>query len=289
VAAAAAAAAAAAGGAGAGAGAGAPMIDAVVAVADPAAWHAANLRANAAHYSLAARCAAAAGGPAALAAAQAGGGALACGRVYYNAMLPVPAQAGRLWKYGVVAEAALADDCVHWRSLYLAGRLHKPVRVVAAAGPALRAALRENLRHALRAALLQLPAAFTAEALFARVVGLSYAGDFRMVFGENPHKVANIVAAQLPHFHALYAPVLAASFPTVALAGGGAAEAGAEADCEAHEADADADADAEAGADDACCRVGGVDAAACVNAADATDAAADSSAARRARLRRKPR
>jgi hypothetical protein len=41
-------------------------------------------------------------------------------------------------------------------------------------------------------------------------------GDFRMVFGENPHKVANIVSASMRHFYALYMPVLQASFPTVA-------------------------------------------------------------------------
>ena len=60
-----------------------------------------------------------------------------------------------------------------------------------------------------------LPAEFSAEALYTTVAGLSYTGDWRMVFGENPHKVANIVQAQLPLFHALYGPVLAASFPTV--------------------------------------------------------------------------
>jgi len=42
-----------------------------------------------------------------------------------------------------------------------------------------------------------------------RIAALSYTGDFRMVFGENPNKVSNIVTANLPHFHALYAPVLA--------------------------------------------------------------------------------
>jgi hypothetical protein len=36
-----------------------------------------------------------------------------------------------------------------------------------------------------------------------------------MVFGENPHKVANIVSASMRHFYALYMPVLQASFSTV--------------------------------------------------------------------------
>lgn len=40
------------------------------------------------------------------------------------------------------------------------------------------------------------------------IAGLSYTGDFRMVFGENPNKVANIVLKSLDHFHSLYSPVL---------------------------------------------------------------------------------
>ncbi len=40
------------------------------------------------------------------------------------------------------------------------------------------------------------------------ITGLSYHGDFRMVLGENPHKVANIVLANQHHFGTLYAPVL---------------------------------------------------------------------------------
>ena len=188
------------------------MIDAIVAVDNPLSWHESNMRANRSHYSPLARVC----GPATVAHVAGTGG------VYFNAMVPVPkaaggpgAGSGRLWKYGVVAEAALIEDLVSWRWLYLAGRLHKPVRWVATGSPALRAAARENLRHALRAALLQLPAAFTAEQLFARIAGLSYTGDFRMVFGENPNKVADIVAASAAPLYALYLPLLHAHFPTV--------------------------------------------------------------------------
>ena len=40
------------------------------------------------------------------------------------------------------------------------------------------------------------------------IAGLSYAGDFRMVVGENPRKVHNIVEGNMAGFGALYAPVL---------------------------------------------------------------------------------
>jgi hypothetical protein len=64
-----------------------------------------------------------------------------------------------------------------------------------------------------------LPAQFTAVELFSKIASLSYTGDWRMVFGENPHKVANIVVAQLPRFFALHGPVLANSFPSVSVSG----------------------------------------------------------------------
>ena len=63
-----------------------------------------------------------------------------------------------------------------------------------------------------------LPRSFTLKELYLTIAGLSYTGDFRMVFGENPHKVSNIVNASMHELHGLYAPVLAASFPTVSLA-----------------------------------------------------------------------
>ena len=67
------------------------------------------------------------------------------------------APASQLIKYGVVRTGAACEDLSHWNSLYVAGRMQKPVmtlrsdaRVVAAAA--------DNLRCALAAALLLLPA-----------------------------------------------------------------------------------------------------------------------------------
>jgi mitochondrial translocator assembly and maintenance protein 41 len=138
-----------------------PMVDLVFAVADPLSWHAANLAAHREHYS-----GLGALGPAAVAAVQAAGG----GRLYYNTLVPLPPAArglpGQAMKYGVISTAHLLDDLLHWRHLYVAGRLHKPVRLLACTQPAILAAARENLRHALRAALLMLPARFTATQLY---------------------------------------------------------------------------------------------------------------------------
>jgi translocator assembly and maintenance protein 41 len=65
-----------------------------------------------------------------------------------------------------------------------------------------------NLRHAVRASLLQLPEKFTPELLFTTIAGLSYAGDIRIGLAEDPNKVRNIVAGSLGGFQELYTPIL---------------------------------------------------------------------------------
>lgn len=201
--------------------AGPPMLDVVLAVDDAEAWHAENLARNPQHYTWLAR---AAGARAISRVQNSAFGA----RMWYNAMVPVPPAALapavaplasspsppplRTMKYGVITTAALQADLLAWTTLYVAGRLHKPVRRLGGALPPaapLRGALEANLRSALCAALLTLPAQFSAVQLFTAVSALSYTGDWRMAVGENPHKVRNIVAGSLPHFHALYAPLLA--------------------------------------------------------------------------------
>jgi translocator assembly and maintenance protein 41 len=75
-------------------------------------------------------------------------------------------------------------------------------------------AARRNLESAVRVSLLLLPESFSATELFTMVAGLSYRGDFRMTFGENPQKVRNIVEGHEAHFHELYGRVLSA-FPSL--------------------------------------------------------------------------
>lgn len=65
-----------------------------------------------------------------------------------------------------------------------------------------------NLHHALNTALLLLPHTFSLEQLFVSIAGLSYLGDFRMSFGENPRKVHNIVAGNMAGFVELYGPLM---------------------------------------------------------------------------------
>jgi hypothetical protein len=59
-------------------------------------------------------------------------------------------------KYGVVGLSAFMQDLQHWSHLYVAGRLHKPVALLASQQEA-EAAYHQNLRAALSTALLLLP------------------------------------------------------------------------------------------------------------------------------------
>lgn len=127
--------------------------------------------------------------------------------VYFNPYITVN---GTMIKYGVVNLDTLCTDLSEWSTLYLAGRLQKPVKILRD-DPRVRLANQVNLISAVRTALLTLPEQFTERQLYERIAGLSYMGDPRMISslgGENPKKVSNIVGAQLPSFRQLYVPLI---------------------------------------------------------------------------------
>ena len=98
----------------------------------------------------------------------------------------------------------LCSDLLNWRTLYLAGRMHKPLRIIKD-DARVRLTQQVNLTSAVRAALLTLPAKFTETELFERIAGISYRGDPRMILPvENRGKVGNIVRKQTPQFKELY-------------------------------------------------------------------------------------
>ncbi|XP_016083740.2 phosphatidate cytidylyltransferase, mitochondrial isoform X1 [Ornithorhynchus anatinus] len=173
------------------------MLDFVFTVDDPVAWHSRNLQKNRTHYSFLKFF-----GPNVITDVQNNYGA----GVYYNSMIPCD---GKLIKYGVISTDALIRDLIDWNTLYIAGRLHKPVKILAQKeNGALRFALGKNLKSAVTAAFLMLPESFSEEDLFVQIAGLSYSGDFRMVFGEEKSKVQNIVKPNIAHFRELYSNIL---------------------------------------------------------------------------------
>ena len=179
------------------------MIDFIFGVTHTQHWHALNLQQHRDHYSLLGSL-----GSAAVSRVQDAYGA----GVYFHPYVRVN---GTLIKYGIVNLDTLCTDLSAWSTLYLAGRLHKPVKILRD-DPRVRLANQINLLSAVRAALLLLPEAFAERDLYATIAGLSYTGDPRVRFAaEDPGKVAALVAHQLPHFRQLYAPLVRA-LPNVA-------------------------------------------------------------------------
>ncbi|KAF5270469.1 hypothetical protein FQA39_LY08347 [Lamprigera yunnana] len=169
------------------------MIDLVFCVDDSYTWHSDNLNLNRSHYSGFKYL-----GHHSITNFQENYGA----KVYFNTLVPFE---DTIIKYGVISTKDLITDLLEWSDLYLAGRLHKPVDIVISpTNSELQTAIQLNLQSAVHAALLILPETFTEYQFYHAICNLSYAGDFRMIFGENKNKVANIVHPQIPEFRALY-------------------------------------------------------------------------------------
>ncbi|NXB26885.1 TAM41 protein, partial [Rhagologus leucostigma] len=172
------------------------MLDFVFAVDDAVTWHMTNLLKNRSHYSFLKFF-----GPKKITTVQRYGAG-----IYYNTLVPCN---GRMIKYGVISTDALIEDLFHWKTLYVAGRLQKPVKILAQnENSKLQAALVSNLKSAVTAAFLMLPESFSEEDLYMQIAGLSYSGDFRMIIGEDKSKVQNIVKPNVAHFQKLYSNIL---------------------------------------------------------------------------------
>ncbi|KAA8914549.1 mitochondrial matrix Mmp37 [Sphaerosporella brunnea] len=173
-----------------------PMIDLIFGVTYPQHWHSLNLHQHRGHYSFLGSL-----GSAVVSYTQDKFGA----GMYFNPYVEIN---GTMVKYGVVSIDILCRDLADWNTLYLAGRLHKPVKILRN-DPQVLLANHVNLLSAVRVALLLLPETFTEHALYTTIAGLSYMGDPRMSLPtENPHKVRNIVDNQLSNFRRLYTPLI---------------------------------------------------------------------------------
>ncbi|XP_035221450.1 phosphatidate cytidylyltransferase, mitochondrial-like isoform X3 [Stegodyphus dumicola] len=145
------------------------MIDFIFSVDDPVKWHQLNLKINSKHYSLAKF-----GGAEFIRSVQENFGA----NVYFNTMVEVE---NKLIKYGVVSTNHLVEDLLDWQTLYVSGRLHKPVKIISNSNNEdLTRALHTNLQSALHASLLSLPETFSEEQLYHKISELSYNGLVRV-------------------------------------------------------------------------------------------------------------
>ena len=178
------------------------MLDLFLVVDDPVQFHTENLEVNPHHYSFLKKL-----GPTFLTKYQESFGA----KVYFNTLVSLKVDEGQelLVKYGIIKTQHLINDLLDWDSLYVAGRLHKPVEILSKPdSQPLTTALRLNLKSAIHTALLMHDETFSEESLYESITNISYSGDFRMIFGENKNKVRNIVKPQIESFRRLYHPIL---------------------------------------------------------------------------------
>eukprot|EP00898_Chlorokybus_atmophyticus_P008046 jgi/Chlat1/8242/Chrsp77S07671 len=173
-----------------------PMTDYILAVEDPAAWHAENVAANRPHYAWLPAAALPALGLSTHAIADVVGAG-----VHFNTLVPYQ---NRLIKYGVMSLARLRSDLATWQDLYAAGRLHKPVKTLVDC-PTLATELADNRLAALAAALLLLPPSFTEPELYTAIAKLSYGGDVRLGVAEDPRKLARLVSGSFDGFREIFA------------------------------------------------------------------------------------
>ena len=173
------------------------MIDFIFVVDEPMLWHEENLAIHSNHYSFLKYL-----GAGKVAAIQERLGAF----IYFNTLVPFH---DRTIKYGVISQRDFINDLMDWETLYVSGRLHKPVDVVhRRMNGQLQTAMQANLQSAVHTALLTLSDSFTEEDFYIAVTGLSYSGDFRMQVAEDPNKVSNIVLPNIERFRELYEPIL---------------------------------------------------------------------------------
>ena len=173
------------------------MIDLIFVVDDSYRWHQKNIRQNRSHYSFLKYF-----GAKQITNFQEKYGAA----VYFNTKVQC---AGREIKYGVISTKQLITDLLDWNTLYLSGRMHKPIRIlIEPTKTELCSAMQINLENAIHAALLLLPETFSEEELYQQIAALSYDGDFRMKFGEDKNKITNIVKPNITYFRKLYENIL---------------------------------------------------------------------------------
>ncbi|GAM17431.1 hypothetical protein SAMD00019534_006060 [Acytostelium subglobosum LB1] len=180
-----------------------PMIDLVFAVDNTLEWHKENIERNFHHYSFLAYM-----GEQSVNHVQ-----KMAAKVYYNTLLK---HEGIRYKYGVIEYGDLIDDLRNWDSLYVSGRMMKPILQLpnlADGGEHMSAVNRDsNLLYAISCAVLTLPSEFSEYELYHMISSISYMGDIRMRGGENPNKIHNIVVNNLESMRAIYMPLIKQHF-----------------------------------------------------------------------------
>jgi len=176
------------------------MLDFIFVVNDAFSWHYQTQSKYPDHYSFLSKF-----GPKTIANVQKHFGA----KIYFNTLVEFD---DRIIKYGVIDLQDFSNDMLNWETMYVAGRLHKPVLSLKGLDdPSIDSMFKRNLRSAVETSLLTLPESFPEEELYLRIAGLSYSGDIRMIVGEDKGKVKNIVSPNIHRFRDLYSEIISKS------------------------------------------------------------------------------
>lgn len=122
------------------------------------------------------------------------------GIVYFSNII----ENGLVYKYGTIEESDLLIHLEKWDSFYVPGRFQKKILTVVE-DPVITRSNEENRKNVLCTALLTLPVDKNRLIdVYTQICGLSYLGDTRMKFAENPRKVLNIVEGSYDSFEEIY-------------------------------------------------------------------------------------
>lgn len=109
----------------------------------------------------------------------------------------------KTYKYGVMEKNDFVADLCTWDSFFVAGRFQKPIMTIKS-DDQIDDAIFQNRENALMLACLMLPRITNLYDLFCKICELSYIGDIRMRFAEDPLKVKNIVSGAYYSFSKIY-------------------------------------------------------------------------------------
>lgn len=108
-----------------------------------------------------------------------------------------------LFKYGVIEKDDFLEDLISWENVFLAGRFHKPTLEIKGEAD-INNAILKNRESAFIVSCILSESETTLRDLYIKLCGLSYLGDMRMAFAENPNKVENIVYGNFGYLEQLY-------------------------------------------------------------------------------------
>lgn len=110
---------------------------------------------------------------------------------------------GLYFKYGVIESKDFVRNLNEWDNIFVVGRFQKPVLEVKS-DDNIKSSIDYNRRCALMIACLFCDEVTTIYEIYKKLCGLSYYGDFRMAFAENPNKVSNIVRGSFDTLKKIY-------------------------------------------------------------------------------------